>query len=136
MKSSRTRRFVRAWLLLAVLHLMLAGPVVYLPSSAVGPVASGWMPVAYAFGYPFYWGIRQGYRWYQRIPFEYVVFVFILNSFLYGFVGACALPIVHRWFRPGSVRSGLCERCGYDLRGTAKGARCPECGKVCAQVAD
>ena len=33
-------------------------------------------------------------------------------------------------------RSGLCLRCGYDLRGSADSGRCPECGTVAAVPAN
>jgi hypothetical protein len=43
---------------------------------------------------------------------------------LTAFLPACAVPRMVRARRRG--RSGLCERCGYDLRATPD--RCPECG--------
>ena len=35
------------------------------------------------------------------------------------------IPLIERQERR---RRGLCEHCGYDLRGTQPGRRCPECG--------
>ena len=46
--------------------------------------------------------------------------------------GATALPpagwAAVRYRRRRRERSGLCLRCGYDLRGSAHSGRCPECG--------
>ena len=53
---------------------------------------------------------------------------------------AAVLPVA-RFVRAHRLRrrlnSGLCPGCGYDLRATPEGARCPECGavKAAAQAA-
>jgi hypothetical protein len=47
--------------------------------------------------------------------------------------GFGALPAcwwVRRRRLAGRRRRGLCDRCGYDLRGHTGGDRCPECGTV------
>jgi carbon starvation protein len=42
--------------------------------------------------------------------------------------------LVSGWVKPTSSRRGLpCVSCGYDLRGSADGAACPECGATAGQ---
>jgi hypothetical protein len=47
-------------------------------------------------------------------------------------VALAMIPIARRWLvvrrHYRRVALGLCERCGYDLRGSP--ARCPECGQI------
>lgn len=54
---------------------------------------------------------------------------FMTNTLIYG-AAMCALwsivPLTRRWRRR---RRGACVGCGYDLRGLANGAVCPECGR-------
>jgi hypothetical protein len=42
----------------------------------------------------------------------------------------CALPALSWVARRRALRGGLCATCGYDLRGTADGMPCPECGSA------
>jgi hypothetical protein len=48
------------------------------------------------------------------------------------FIASAAIPCMwvarqrRRWRIAARLRDGLCQRCGYDLRASAK--RCPECG--------
>lgn len=53
---------------------------------------------------------------------------FLINTlFFAAIVGLClwgAVSLRMRWRR----REGVCEACGYDRRGLAVGAACPECG--------
>ena len=49
------------------------------------------------------------------------------------FATGMAALVAKYWRRPGGLRrerraKGLCERCGYDLRGNVSGV-CPECGR-------
>ena len=59
-----------------------------------------------------------------------------VNSLLAGLV-LCVLPLT--WYllrchdqkiRRARVSEHRCPACGYDLRGHARGERCPECGAV------
>ena len=54
-----------------------------------------------------------------------------------GFSSGTALGVLGLWrlrelerhlLRSELIRRGLCDGCGYDLRGSAGGVRCPECG--------
>jgi len=58
-------------------------------------------------------------------------------------VGFLALPFAFIWLtslvsrRQHRIEQGLCERCGYDLRGTEPGGSyitCPECGCMQART--
>ena len=51
-----------------------------------------------------------------------------VNSLVYGaawWVVVVVTGATRRWLRQDS---GVCRGCGYDLRGLASGAVCPECG--------
>lgn len=66
---------------------------------------------------------------YRRIPLLPVWPGFLLNTLTYAGLAAFL------WWVPGAARRtlrrrrGRCQRCGYDLRGSADGA-CPECGSA------
>lgn len=58
---------------------------------------------------------------------------FAVNTLIYGFT--CfgvwrGIGLMRAWRR----KVGVCAGCGYDLRGLAEGAVCPECGKANAAV--
>jgi hypothetical protein len=57
----------------------------------------------------------------------------LLPALWLGCVVLIATPIAARRVTRGRRRSrGLCLECGYDLRATPQGVRCPECGNIAA----
>lgn len=59
---------------------------------------------------------------------------FALNTLFYAGIawGLWQLPLALR--RRKRNKKGLCVRCGYDLKGIAAGAACPECGDVAVRA--
>jgi hypothetical protein len=82
-----------------------------------------WEALGFGFGGSSVGGPAYAHRgWRITVPFWAIVFA------------TCALPAAwlrRKWRRRGA--SGLCARCGYDLRATP--GRCPECGAVPAAPA-
>jgi hypothetical protein len=73
---------------------------------------------------------RIGYR-YREVWFT-TPYWFITG--MAGSLGiACATPLYRRRRKARRLHSGLCPRCGYDLRGSKD--RCPECGTAPAPSA-
>jgi hypothetical protein len=61
----------------------------------------------------------------------------IAFPYLTPIVPCAALPaviLIRAWRRRRRFRSGLCARCGYDLR--ASQGRCPECGTIRGEAKD
>jgi hypothetical protein len=48
---------------------------------------------------------------------------------------AIAITLVRALLQSARRRKALCESCGYDLRATPQGGRCPECGMIRGHVA-
>lgn len=81
--------------------------------------------------------LRDGWSWPQGqppsstshiIPYRPEPAGLFLDSLFWGGVTALAIE-GWRWMRRGQRRRrGLCTGCGYDLRGSAGGGVCPECG--------
>jgi hypothetical protein len=65
----------------------------------------------------------------RLLPLKPIALGFIGNTLTYGLVVWLTLTTVVRLRRLGRRVSGLCEYCGYDLRG-GDWERCPECGKA------
>jgi hypothetical protein len=63
---------------------------------------------------------------FHRYPSWMFVKVPLWIPFTLSAAGAAAMFILPRLRRPGP---GQCARCGYDLRGLAADAACPECGR-------
>ncbi len=86
---------------------------------------------------PWQIGLRPNWRPNRRIGDTYFSCVlgirpvwpgFALNTIFYAALawGLWQVPLAIRLGR--RRRKGLCVRCGYDLKGLATGATCPECG--------
>jgi hypothetical protein len=56
----------------------------------------------------------------------WLVIVPLWPAFLITAAGAAGLWRLDRW--AAAANKGRCPSCGYDLRGLASGAACPECG--------
>ena len=66
---------------------------------------------------------HDGFHYESYFGYLRVVVVFALSAFLFS------IQVIHQ---RATHSSGLCIRCGYDLRATPD--RCPECGTVPAKV--
>lgn len=88
----------------------------------LAPPPPGWIYIQNdaAFRWWIDWG-SFGARWYFGVPLWMPILI-------------CAIAAARAWRKEVLERRrnsvGLCRGCGYDRRGIADGAKCPECGKL------
>ncbi|HWB20915.1 MAG TPA: hypothetical protein VG711_11485 [Phycisphaerales bacterium] len=73
-----------------------------------------------------YWNKRTSWR--QKIPLSAYWGGFAVNTVVFAGTAFVMWLPMGIWKRARRKARGMCERCGYDLRGNVEG-RCPECGK-------
>jgi hypothetical protein len=71
--------------------------------------------------------------WWDRSLWRFVFPAWAVVAVLLSPSAARAVPLWQRRLARGRQKSGLCPRCGYDLRATP--GRCPECGTMPAESA-
>src|SRR5207248_1606943 len=72
------------------------------------------------------WG--AGHRWWRHGYASGPIGVLVTMPLWWLLVLAAAPTVRLWWLDRRDQTSGLCPHCGYDLRGLAEGAVCPECG--------
>jgi hypothetical protein len=64
------------------------------------------------------------------LPWRPIPLGFALDALIYAACIAALAAGVRLFVRARRQRRGACAACGYDLRGLAAGAACPECGRA------